>query len=302
MLLRQLEYFAAVVEEGSFTRAAKRCFVSQSAVSQQVKALEDELGCELLQRTGKRFSVTPAGEAVLAAAHDVTGRITRMRFDLEHLGEQQQRELRVGYLSRYGGWEVQGAVAAFTLRRPQVAVTAVPGSHDDLYEMMLSGAIDMAFNDRRRELSDEFANVHLMTCYTFIEVSGANALAQRDRVSVSQLGDTPCILIAQGARRAAERDYYKNVLNFACPFVFADSMEQARMMVAGNRGFLPVEARAGANVAQPGGTVIKRIPLANASGQLQRDYYAFWLEARGSWATKEFARILKDLFDPQGQR
>lgn len=301
MLLRQLEYFAAVVDEGSFTKAAKRCFVSQSAVSQQVKALEDELGCELLQRAGKRFSVTPAGEVVLAAAHDVCGRVTRMRFDLEHLGEQQ-RELRVGYLSRYGGWEVQGAVAAFTLGRPQVAVTAVPGSHDDLYEMMLSGAIDMAFNDRRRELSDEFANVHLMTCFTFIEVSGANALAQRDRVNVSQLGETPCILIAQGPRRAAERDYYKNVLNFACPFVFADSMEQARMMVAGNRGFLPIEARAGAAVAQPGGTVIKRIPLANASGQLQRDYYAFWLEARGSWATKEFARILKDLLDSQEQR
>lgn len=301
MLLRQLDYFSAVVECGSFTKAARRCYVSQSAISQQVKALEDELGEELLRRTGRRFELTPAGETVLACAHDVHGRIVRMKAELEHSGEADRRELRVGYLNRYEGWEVQGAIAAFTLRRPQIAVTAVAGSHDDLYEMMLSGAIDLAFNDRRRELSDEFENVHLMTCFTFVEVSGANPLALRDRVAVSQLGETPGILIARGEQRAIERDYYRNVLNFPCPFVFAESLEEARMMVAGNRGFLPIESREVPGSPRPAGNVIKRIPLENASGQLRRDYYAFWPASRGSWITKEFARILKDLLDPAPQ-
>ena len=61
MELRQIEYFCAVVDTGSFTRAAERCLVSQSAVSQQVKALEDEFGFELLHRRGRSFDVTPAG-------------------------------------------------------------------------------------------------------------------------------------------------------------------------------------------------------------------------------------------------
>lgn len=295
MLLRQLEYFSAVVESGSFTEAAKHCFVSQSAISQQVKALEEELGTTLLERKGKSFTLTPAGEQVLAAAHDVRTRIDQMNLALAHRSREEQRKLRIGYLSRYDGWEIQGALAAFTLKYPFIETTAVAGSHDDLYEMLLSGAVDIAFNDRRRELSDEFVNEYLMTRYTYIEVSGANELSYRDSLAVSQLGDTPCILIAKPQQRAIERDYYKNVLNFPSPFIFAENLEEARMMVAGNRGFLPLEI--GEEIceqAQYGG-VIKRIPLTNAEGKLSRMYYAFWLKSKTNWLVKEFATILKEL-------
>lgn len=62
MLFRRLRYFAAVVECGTFTEAAKRCKVSQFAVSQQVAALESSLGVILLEREGRGFRLTPAGE------------------------------------------------------------------------------------------------------------------------------------------------------------------------------------------------------------------------------------------------
>lgn len=298
MLLKQLEYFSAVVEHGGFTKAAKRCFVSQSAISQQIKALEDDLGHELFHRRGRHFTLTPAGEVALSAARDILSRVGTMRFALDHLEDNERHELRVGYLSRYDGWEIPSAIAAFTLRHPQVRVTAFRGSHENLYEMMRSGTVDMVFSDRRRELSDEFVNEHLMTCYTVIEVSEANALAAQEQVAVSQLGSTPCILIANDEQRAAERDYYRNILNFPCPFLFANSLEEAHMMVAGNRGVLPLEVRTADR--RPAGNVIKHIPLVGASGPLKRDYYAFWLKSRTSWLTKEFARILKELLNPAG--
>lgn len=298
MLLKQLEYFSAVVEASSFTKAAQRCYISQSAMSQQVKALEEEVGTELLERHGRSFSITPAGEIVLAAARDVAKRLDTMRFELEHLEDNNRHELHVGYLNRYDGWEVPSAIAAFTLRHPQVSVTTVGGSHEDLYELLTTGGIDIAFSDRRRELSDEYMNEHLMTCYTVIEVSEANPLASREHVAVSQLTDTPCILIANGEQRSAERDYYRNVLNFPCPFLFAGSLEEAHMMVAGNRGFLPLETREEKRCST--GTIIKRVPLVNATGQLQRDYYAFWPKARSNWIVTEFARILKGLLVPEG--
>ena len=296
MLLKQLEYFAAVVDCQSFTKAAKRCFVSQSAVSQQIKALEEELGMQLLQREGKRFTLTPAGERVLAASRDATARIDRLRIELDRLADTNRHELRVGYLNRYEGWEVQGAVAAFAVRHPKVAITAISGSHDDLYEMMLSGAIDVAFNDRRRELSDAFVNEYLMTCYTSIEVSEASPLAAFDKVSIPQLNEEACILIARGEQRMVERDFYRNVLNFPCPFVFVDTLEEARMMVAGNRGFLPLESRSSQQAA---GSIVRRIPLVSAAGPLKRDYYAFWLNRQSGWLVREFARILKGLLAPQ---
>ena len=60
--LRQLRAFVAVVEEGSFTLAARRIFVTQSAVSHSLRTLEEQLACRLLDRTGKRVAVTAEGE------------------------------------------------------------------------------------------------------------------------------------------------------------------------------------------------------------------------------------------------
>ena len=62
MLLKQMKYFITVVDCNSFTEAAEECFISQSAISQQIKTLEKELGVSLLIREGRQFSLTPAGE------------------------------------------------------------------------------------------------------------------------------------------------------------------------------------------------------------------------------------------------
>src|SRR5260221_4553182 len=71
MDLRQLEMFRAVAEQGTFTRAADRLHVSQSAVSRQVQLLEDELGGVLLRRSGRGVTLTEAGELLLRMTHRV---------------------------------------------------------------------------------------------------------------------------------------------------------------------------------------------------------------------------------------
>ncbi len=71
MLLRQIKYFASVVEHGSFTQAADELYISQSAVSQQISALERELGVKLLERGNRSFTLTAAGEYFYAHCKDV---------------------------------------------------------------------------------------------------------------------------------------------------------------------------------------------------------------------------------------
>lgn len=61
-MIRQIQYFQAVVRCNSFTEAAEECHISQSAISQQIQALERELGVKLLERRNRKFSLTPAGE------------------------------------------------------------------------------------------------------------------------------------------------------------------------------------------------------------------------------------------------
>ena len=80
MLLRQMKYFTAVVECGSFTEAAEECFISQSAVSQQIQALENDLGVKLLHRESRGFSLTPAGEYFYRRARELLAEADR-RFD-----------------------------------------------------------------------------------------------------------------------------------------------------------------------------------------------------------------------------
>lgn len=68
MLLRQIKYFVTVVDTGSFTEAAEECFISQSAISQQILSLEKELGVQLLVRSTRRFTLTEPGKYLTATA------------------------------------------------------------------------------------------------------------------------------------------------------------------------------------------------------------------------------------------
>ena len=293
MLMRQLEYFSAVARLGSFRRAAEECCVSQSAVSQQVKALERELGVALTERCGRGFALTPAGKLVAERALQVLELTSEMRLELRELAEGPRR-LRVGYLNRYAGWEMPAAVAAFARRHPEVEVTARPADHEALYEGVLSGEFDVLLNDRRRQLSDAFVNVPLFTAYAYVEVSEASELARRESVTIPELAGSTCILVARAACSEAEEAYYRDVLSFPCAFAFADSVEEAHMLVAGNHGFMPLEARE-RGVRTDG--ALRRIPLVDARGeQRTHEYFAFWPRARTSPLVEEFADVLRGLF------
>ena len=87
MDLRQLEYFAAVARHRNFTRAAEELYVTQPALSQQVRRLERELGLELLTRTSAGVDVTAAGQELLARAESILAEVGRAHAAMdEHAG------------------------------------------------------------------------------------------------------------------------------------------------------------------------------------------------------------------------
>ncbi|MDQ4234293.1 LysR family transcriptional regulator, partial [Pseudomonas aeruginosa] len=77
--LRQLHYFVEIVESGGFSRAAERLFVAQSALSRQVRELEDSIGTPLLRRGPRRVELTPAGRAFLPRAQRLLGDLEAAR-------------------------------------------------------------------------------------------------------------------------------------------------------------------------------------------------------------------------------
>ena len=120
MELRQLRYFVAVAEELHFRRAAARLHISQPPLSQQIRALEDELGFALLVRTRRRVELTPAGEAFLRDARALLGELDGAVATARRIDAGQTGRLRINFVGSALFSIVPGTVERFRRSRPAV--------------------------------------------------------------------------------------------------------------------------------------------------------------------------------------
>lgn len=258
MLFRQMKYFTAVVDCNSFTEAAEQCYISQSAISQQIRALEKDLGVELIHRENRRFSLTPAGEYFYNQSKGLLEEVEDIRRETIRMGQDEELQLRIGYLRCYSGQELHQAVAEFSQMYPEVSISIVNGTHEELYDLLRFGGVDLVLNDQRRAFSDKYANYQLLQCGCYAELSVRNRLSSQDSVELEDLKHSACILISSREQQNTEEDYFRNTLGFGGRFLFAESLEEGRLMVAGNRGFLPIES---VGTLPPAGTSIRRLPI-----------------------------------------
>jgi DNA-binding transcriptional LysR family regulator len=147
MDVRQLEYFVAVAEELSFTRAAARCHVVQSALSYQVARLEREHGVTLLERTSRSVRLTAAGELLLPRARAVLAELDTARAELAELTGVVTGRLRIGLVGSTGPAApvVERTLAAFHHRHPAVEIAIRDTGSRHMAEQVRAGELDVAF-------------------------------------------------------------------------------------------------------------------------------------------------------------
>ncbi|MGW4525289.1 LysR family transcriptional regulator [Amycolatopsis sp. NPDC004378] len=146
METRRLEYFVAVAEELSFTRAAQRLFAVQSTVSAAVRALETELGTRLFDRSTRRVALSAAGEAFLPEAKSAIEALERARATVQEAAEGLRGSLRIGTLTSIGGIDLPELLGAFHRRHPRVDIhvtVSITGS-TGLAEEVRQGRLDLA--------------------------------------------------------------------------------------------------------------------------------------------------------------
>ena len=292
-MLKQIKYFQAVVRAGSFSEAAEQCYISQSAISQQIQALERELGVVLLKRENRRFSLTPAGEHFYRKSLILIADLERLCRETAGIARGEDYTLRVGYIRGYGGAEFQKAVAEFTAKHPDVPLDMKTGNHEDLYELLRTDQVDLVLNDQRRAFSDEYVNIVLSEIGCDIEISSRNPIGDLECVNVDDLRNTPCILVASKEQRENEESHYHEIYGIDSEFVFAENLEEARLMVVSGRGFLPIEG--GSAPVQFAETIARR-PLCRNGKPIRRNYCAFWKVNNSGYYIEEFAEILKAQF------
>lgn len=290
-MLNQVRYFQAVVRCGSFTEAAEECHISQSAISQQIKALEQELGFQLIERMNRKFTLTPAGEHFYKKSLILVADYDRLVQDSVRISKKDHAELHIGYLKSYAGGGIQTAVAHFSEKYPDVNVHIISGSHEDLYDALRTEKVDLVMSDQRRAFSDEYVNSSLAYINCCIEIASRNPISALKTVSPEELKNTPCILIAGKNQQKAEQEYYSDVFGFKGDFLFADSIDEARLMVVQNNGFMPVDEGPG-----PVGNTTTRIPLYRKDRPITRHYCVFWKTDNSGYYVEEFAEMLKEVF------
>src|SRR6185503_13406746 len=124
---RQLRAFAALARTGSFTLAAKELFLSQSAVSHSMKALEQEVGCRLLDRMGKKVLLTQAGETLLHHAEKILLEMGTARAALAQLGKWGKGRLRIGASTTACQYILPAVLREFKESFPHCHITVEPG-------------------------------------------------------------------------------------------------------------------------------------------------------------------------------
>jgi LysR family hydrogen peroxide-inducible transcriptional activator len=140
--IRQLEYVVAVAEESSFSRAAKRCFVSQPALSNQVRQLEIQLGADLFERTSKGVWTTPFGDRVVALAHEVLTASDRIVDCADALKAPLSGPLLLGCVSTITPYLVPAAMSDLRSRFPELELQIRDGTADVLEAQLAAGEID----------------------------------------------------------------------------------------------------------------------------------------------------------------
>ena len=153
--VHQLKVFLAVADTLSFTRAAERVFLTQSAVSHQMANLERELGCQLVERRGRSIGLTPAGRALAQHARRVFATIEEATIAARQAAQPGLGRLRIGASSTACQYIIPEALREFRESFPGYTLSIIPGDSPSLLEHLLAGTIDLALmirSERQRKI------------------------------------------------------------------------------------------------------------------------------------------------------
>lgn len=291
-MFQQMQYFIAIVKNHSFTQAAVECNISQSAISQQMKELESNLGVKLLERKGRSFEVTAAGQYFYTHSQDVLEDVHQLVQNTVKIVKNDETELRIGYLRSFGTTEFLQTVSQFNQEFPKVKIKISSGNHEELYELLRSGQIDLNFSDQRRALSNEYQNEFLTSSKFMVAVSRTLPVGT-EKIDIAELADIPCILIVDENQQASEESYYREILGVKSEFTLVKNYDEAQMLIASSQGYLIVNQRTQRQLNQD---IVKMIPLVKGERNLMQNYYAYWQADNSGYYIESFAELLKKSF------
>lgn len=193
MDLNKLEHLVAVAEEGGFTPAAKQLHLSQQALSSSVRALEREVGVQLLDRSGNAITVLPAGQALITDARVLRGVAHSAVQRARRIGRGESETLRIGHAPSITGDEITELLRRVRTAHPDLGTQVHQRYPSELVDHLLSGDLDVGLC---RGISPERGLVRSTITHHRLRVAVAaeHHLAHRDRIRLAELAEETIVV------------------------------------------------------------------------------------------------------------
>lgn len=232
MELRQLEYFVAVADEGSFTRAAAKVHVAQPGVSAQIRRLERELGQELLDRSGRSVRLTEVGAVVLPYARAALAAVAGARLAVDELTGLLRGQVAVGMVTSHNV-DLPGLLSEFHRDHPGVEITLTEANSDELVAALRGGRLDAAIVSLGPAPPPDLDRLVVTDEAIAAAVAPDHELADRAELPLAQLQGLPLISLPPGSGIRAHLDAACARAGFAPTIAFEASQPVTLAQLAG---------------------------------------------------------------------
>jgi DNA-binding transcriptional LysR family regulator len=236
MHIETLKVFCDVVETRSFSTAASQNFVTQSAVSQQIRMLEEKYGRRLLERLRGNVQVTPAGEIFYQVSKEIVQRYQEMEGRIQALTSVVAGTVRVATVHSIGLYELSAPIKRYLKAYPQVNLHLEYSRSNRIYDDALRGSIDLgvvAYPSRRPQI----AVVPLREDRLVLVTPPGHPIARQRRVSIHKLSGEPLIGFERDipTRKETERVLRRNAIEVRYVMEL-DNVETIKRVVEIGRG------------------------------------------------------------------
>jgi DNA-binding transcriptional LysR family regulator len=211
MELRQIEHFLAVVEQGSFTGAARSASIVQSALSTSIRNLERELGAVLFERTTRRVRLSEAGRAFLPAARRVLSEAGAAADAVHAVAGLAQGRVAIGTIQWLGPVDLPAELSEFHRLHPGIQISVWNSPVRTLLDQLRGGELDLAYLASDRPFSDDLVGHTVYRENLVLITPPTHRLAGRAQVRWAELDGEPFVDFAEGSavlaivRRVSER-------------------------------------------------------------------------------------------------
>ena len=192
--LRQLQFFIAAAEQGSVSGAARALSISQSSVTEAIRALEDDLGVTLFDRQARGIDITHKGSAFLRHARQILADVATARTTFQNDAETATGRLSLGVTSLVAGYVLSDILSRFRRAFPQVELNVIEDNGDYLQHLLIGGELDVAVL-LTSSVKDRMA-LHVETLLVSpyrLWLPLAHSLAQQEAITLDQLAGQPLI-------------------------------------------------------------------------------------------------------------